>query len=63
MQKIDGNFSGKDILSISQFTPSDIQKLFTYSDVIRNKIEAGEHIDVLRGYIMASLFYEPSTRT
>lgn len=63
MQKIDGNFLGKDILSISQFNVSDIQKLFTCSDAIRKKIEAGERIDVLRGYIMASLFYEPSTRT
>lgn len=63
MQKIDGDYSGKDILSIAQFTKQDIEQLFIQANCIRAKIESGEVIDVLRGRIMANLFYEPSTRT
>ncbi|MDQ5885903.1 MAG: aspartate carbamoyltransferase catalytic subunit [Patescibacteria group bacterium] len=63
MQKIDGNFKGKDIISISQFSKEDIEQLFTQANRIRSKIEAGEIIDALQGRIMANLFYEPSTRT
>jgi aspartate carbamoyltransferase catalytic subunit len=63
MQKISGNFTGKDILSIEQFSKDDIEQVFEQAEYIRKKIEANEYINVLQGKIMACLFYESSTRT
>jgi len=48
------------IISARQFDTTTLQKLFTLTD----KIKKGNYnINVLRGKIMITLFYEPSTRT
>jgi len=44
-----------------QFTPDFLFELFTLTDDIRSNPE--KYNDVLRGKIVATLFYEPSTRT
>ena len=51
-------FYGKDILSVKQFSRSDLQYLF---DVAR-EMRSGS-LDLLKGKTLVSLFYEPSTRT
>jgi len=50
----------KHILESQQFTPSILLKLFKRADELREK--AGDE-DCLKGKILATLFYEPSTRT
>lgn len=63
MQAIQGDFTGKDILAVSQFNRHDIDVLFAEANRLRVKLERGQVQDSLRGKIVANLFYEPSTRT
>lgn len=61
--KIDGHFKGVDILSLDQFDPQTIKKLFTETRkmaVIAKKAKAS---NILAGKIVSLLFYEPSSRT
>lgn len=54
---------GKDIISISQFDRESLERIYEASSFIEKKIKQGEELDILRGRILASLFFEPSTRT
>ncbi|RJO60128.1 aspartate carbamoyltransferase [candidate division WS5 bacterium] len=54
---------GKDIISISQFDRESLERVYEISFFIEEKIKRGEELDILRGRILASLFFEPSTRT
>ncbi len=56
-------FYGKDILSVSQFTRSDLEYVFGVAAEMRAMVERVGTFDLLKGKILASLFYEPSTRT
>lgn len=60
---INGNFKGKDILSIDQFSSNDIQKVFSVADEMKKIFESKKPSDLLSGHIIAAIFYEPSTRT
>jgi aspartate carbamoyltransferase catalytic subunit len=53
------NFKGKDIISISDFDKNDIVPLLEYI----GKMKKDKHPDLLRGKILGSCFFEPSTRT
>lgn len=61
--KINGNFSGKDILSLSQFTPQDIDILFQEAPRMRAAVESKQQLTNLKGQVVTLLFYEPSSRT
>ena len=50
------------VIESQQFERADLEWLFTQADRMRNVVEAGG-ANLLRTKIMASLFYEPSTRT
>ncbi len=63
IQKIDGNFKGKDILSLDQFSPKDIDKLFRLTDKMREIGKNAKPSDILSGNIVTLIFYEPSSRT
>ncbi|ABL78555.1 aspartate carbamoyltransferase [Thermofilum pendens] len=54
-------FYGRDVLSILDFSRSDLEYLFAEADRVRRDPSAfsGE----LRGYVLATAFFEPSTRT
>lgn len=54
---------GKDILSVKQFTPEDLDKIFGVAHEMREMVERVGTFDLLKGKILANLFYEPSTRT
>jgi aspartate carbamoyltransferase len=56
-------FYGKDILSVSQFTRDDLTYIFEVADEMRAMVERVGTFDLLKGKILANLFYEPSTRT
>lgn len=61
--KIAGDFKGKDILSLSQFSPDDISLLFSHVPKMRDIAQNAKASDLLKGNIVTLLFYEPSSRT
>jgi carbamoyl-phosphate synthase/aspartate carbamoyltransferase len=56
-------FFRRHILSVKQFTRNDLHALFNIAHEMRVQVERGVAIDVLKGRILCTLFYEPSTRT
>jgi aspartate carbamoyltransferase len=57
------NLTGKDILDGAQFTREEIDGLMDLADELRTKVDAQHGLDLLKGYVLAALFFEPSTRT
>ena len=55
------NFVGRDVISIKDFTREEIDYVLKTASKMEALIKTGS--DVLRGRIMATLFFEPSTRT
>lgn len=62
-QTINGDFKGKDILSLDQFSPLDISILFKHTKKMRDIAANAKPSDILKGNIVTLLFYEPSSRT
>ena len=56
-------FYGRDILSVDQFTRSDLEYIFKVGEEMRTLVERFGSADLLQGKVLANLFYEPSTRT
>jgi len=54
---------GKDIISVKQFSRSDLEYIFAVAHEMRVMVERVGTFDLLKGKILASIFYEPSTRT
>src|SRR5712692_7919368 len=52
-----------DVVSIEDLEISEIERVFALADGFAAGLEAGEQITTAGGLIMATLFYEPSTRT
>lgn len=57
------NLKGKDILSGAQFSRDDIDAILNTADDFRKRLHKQPGLDLLKGYVMAALFFEPSTRT
>jgi aspartate carbamoyltransferase catalytic subunit len=53
----------RSIVSIDDVDPSDLSEIFSVADRMLSALESGKKLDILAGKIMATLFYEPSTRT
>jgi aspartate carbamoyltransferase catalytic subunit len=62
-RSIDGNFKGKDILSINQFSPKDIEKVIQIAGKMKNLVINHKISTLLSGYVISAIFFEPSTRT
>lgn len=60
---INGNFKSKDIISLDQFTPLDINILFKKTSKMRGIAKNARPSDILKGNIVTLIFYEPSSRT
>ena len=56
-------FYGKDILSVKQFSRADLNYIFGVAHEMREMVHRIGTFDLLKGKILANLFYEPSTRT
>ncbi|OCB88490.1 carbamoyl-phosphate synth [Sanghuangporus baumii] len=56
-------FYRKNILSVKQFTHQDIHDLFSLAHEMRLQVERNGTLDILKGKVLCTLFYEPSTRT
>ncbi len=54
---------GKSILSVKQFSREDLRYIFEVAHEMRAMVERIGTFDLLKGKILANLFYEPSTRT
>ncbi len=54
---------GKDILSVRQFSRGDLESVFGVAHEMRIMVERIGAFDLLKGKILANLFFEPSTRT
>ena len=52
-----------DVVSIEDLETADIERVFALADDFAAQLERGEQITTAAGLIMATLFYEPSTRT
>jgi len=51
----------KDVIDIEQFSKEDMERIFSVADEMIGLI--GQPNDLCKGKVMATLFYEPSTRT
>ena len=56
-------FTGMDILSVDQFSPESLEYVFARAREMRAMVEQVGAADLLKGVVLACLFYEPSTRT
>lgn len=62
-ERADGRFYGQHILAVGQFTRVDLEYIFAVAEEMRTMVERVGTFDLLKGKILANLFYEPSTRT
>jgi len=53
----------KDILSVNQFDKAGLSYIFTRAEEMAEMVDQAGSCDLLKGYVQACVFYEPSTRT
>lgn len=63
IEMINGNFKGKDIVSLDQFAADDLRILFALSNKMKQIAINNEPSYLLAGHIISLLFFEPSSRT
>jgi aspartate carbamoyltransferase catalytic subunit len=56
-------YYGMDVLSVAQFDREALEYVFGVAEEMRSMVEHIGTFDLLKGKILANLFYEPSTRT
>ncbi len=54
---------GQDIITVKQFDVDDLNYIFGVANEMRGMVKRVGTFDLLKGKILANLFYEPSTRT
>jgi aspartate carbamoyltransferase catalytic subunit len=59
----DSAFYGKDIISVKQFDRDQLDYIFGVAHEMYEMVARVGSFDLLKGKILANLFYEPSTRT
>ena len=57
------NFKGRDVISIKDFSKPEINYILNYSKKMVAYAKGERYTDLLKGKVMSSLFFEPSTRT
>lgn len=62
-EKREGRLYGKHVLSVSQFSHEDLDEIFAVAAEMRMMVKRVGAFDLLKGKVLANLFYEPSTRT
>lgn len=63
IQKINGNFKGKDIISLDQFSSKDIDIILKLTKKMKSIAFNAKPSKILAGNIVTLIFYEPSSRT
>lgn len=56
-------FQGRHIISVKDFDPAKLARLFSVCTKMKNIVNGEGSCDILKGKILCTLFYEPSTRT
>lgn len=56
-------FVGQHVLSVRQFSKDQLSHLFNVAHNLRLTVQKDRSLDILKGKVMASMFYEVSTRT
>ena len=56
-------FHRRHILSVKQFSSHDIHDLFNLAHEMRLQVERNGAVGILKGRVLCTMFYEPSTRT
>jgi len=62
-ESIDGEFEGKHIVSLGQFSRGDLEAVFKYTPMMRDICLGRRPSRILEGLIIASLFFKESSRT
>jgi aspartate carbamoyltransferase len=57
------SLKGADVLTARQFTREQVERLFSIADDFAARLAKGERLRTLDGKLLATVFYEPSTRT
>jgi aspartate carbamoyltransferase len=57
------DFKGLDILDGAQFSREDLKHVLTVAADFQKQLENKPGLDSLKGYVLGTLFFEPSTRT
>src|SRR5512143_352594 len=57
------SLKGKDILDGAQFTREEIEHIMAVPDDMRGQLQDRPALELMKGYVLATLFFEPSTRT
>src|SRR5208282_5273312 len=56
-------FTGKDIISTRDFNRDSLEYLFEQADSLRKQFDRRKTVNSCRGSLLATVFFEPSTRT
>lgn len=56
-------FLRRSVISVSQFSRSDLHNLFTVAAEMRLAVQRQGSLELLKGRLLTTMFYEPSTRT
>jgi aspartate carbamoyltransferase len=54
---------GRHVLAVKQFSREDLDRIFAVAHDMRAMVESQGGSDLLKGRVLANMFYEPSTRT
>jgi aspartate carbamoyltransferase catalytic subunit len=57
------DLKGKDILDGAQFTREELEHVMTVAEEFRGRLQETRGLDLLKGYVLGAIFFEPSTRT
>ena len=58
-----GSLKGKDILHGNQFSKKDVEGIIKMASIFEKELRKKDCLTLLKGKILATLFFEPSTRT
>ena len=58
-----GQLADWDVLSVDQFDKETISYIFARAREMREMVAVSGGVDLLKGRVLAAIFYEPSTRT
>ena len=57
------SLAGRDVISIADLSKDDIRAVLDQARTVEGVLAAGRPLKILEGKLLATLFYEPSTRT
>ena len=58
-----GDFKGRDVINGYDFTTTELRHIMDTAMIYEKRVKEGEVIHDLDGAVVATLFFEPSTRT